>query len=171
MDNPFGKKQDIMTAINHARESIAVEGFAVNIHQPGLYPNTRTDSVHTVGLQQIGLPELVISGMHDSVTAVGLIGLCARLQRDQGEFLPGRLIKEVFKDGSPYGFMCVQVEDRFIDDLFPLNKVLFGPEIKTRAIQLAWPDVEGRFPWEPGAQNAESRKLGSKPSDGSSEAT
>lgn len=162
--------QDVLSLYEQAKKLIEEKGFAVVAAQMNVEPDPLNDCVHTLGLAAQGLPELVVFGMTDDLGS-SVLATLANIQINQGPFIQGRVVKdEMFKEGSPYAFMMIEVEPCYIDDVFFMNKVLYGENFKTTAIQVCYQDINGRYPWDPGSDLAETHKLGRQPNEEGSEA-
>lgn len=113
------------------------------------------DYAYTVGLTGRGLPELVIFGLgHDAARSV-LNAVAGRLVAGEQVEAPARL-RGVVKG---YDVTVMTVTDF---QLLPLAfKVAGVPSI--RALQIVWPDGQGRWPWEPGSGVATMPLLGAVP--------
>lgn len=98
---------------------------------------------HTIGLIDRGMPELLVSG----------------LDRDTGVAVLRKAAQEVLdRSGAVDGEMSDRIADRSV--MFrslPLERAgRYAMEAANRApsqfhaLQVVWPDGEGRFPWAPG---------------------
>jgi hypothetical protein len=118
---------DILTLLDEARQKIDKSGYATITHP--YYSNEDNICAHTLGLAQQGLPDLVVNITHEGADlAARLLAETADLQIKQGKFAHGReLRKEVFPDlpaDSSTKLMLLEVEPKYLDRVFALNKVL-----------------------------------------------
>ena len=154
--------QDVLTMARTARVDIEKRGYAVVFNEVSTTDGW-LQANHTLGLAKQGLPELVEFGLGEELGKRILHDL-AQLQISQGPFTEGREIKdEIFHDGGDYSFMMVQIELQYIDDIFGLNKFLFGPEFVTTGMQVAYPDSKRRWPWDKDSELGEMPRLGRRP--------
>lgn len=154
--------QDVLTMARTARADIEKRGYAIvynEVNTTGGWVQTN----HTLGLVKQGLPELLEFGLGESLGKQVLHDL-AQLQIAQGPFTEGREIKdEILTEGADYSFKMVEIEPQYIDDVFGLNKFLFGPEIVATAMQVCYPDSKGRWPWDKDSDLDEMPRLGRRP--------
>jgi hypothetical protein len=95
---------------------------------------------YTVGLTAHGLAELVVVGRRHA-DAVRLLQSWGDYVLDQSLVLPGERL------GS--GTLVMEaVEVERPEEHLLVAAALYGPGV--RALQLAWADARGRWPWEPG---------------------
>ena len=99
---------------------------------------------YTVGLSGKGLPELVIYGLPGPVARRLLNEVARRMVAAKEPFRGGDEILGVLADELP--LVAVGIEDG--GDLNLVRELYGAPE----AVQLVWPDGDGVFPWEAGAQ-------------------
>lgn len=121
------------------REIIDTHGWAVQ----GVLPEADQPGVpfgYTVGLTAKDLPELVIYGLPPR-TASAILNTAARRMTESGPFSPGDRISPP-SDGPD-----VAVIDVVDTDVLTMIEHFYGP---SRALQLVWPDEQGRFPWQNG---------------------
>jgi hypothetical protein len=112
----------------------------------GVLGEGRTPSfAYTVGLYELGHPELITYGL-DSQSAWGVLNWFFERIRDGGELRPGQIVQPPGSD------------TRFLVEDFPAaGTVLHTVNLHyhrdrwnpVRAYQLTW-DADGSFPWEPG---------------------
>lgn len=95
---------------------------------------------YTAGLSEHGLPELVVTAVR-ARDAATLLCLWGDYLLDQSAVLPGETLRS-----GPWLLEAVAVDrpDRHL----LVADVLYGPRL--RALQLAWADAAGRWPWERG---------------------
>lgn len=155
--------RDLLSVMKEAKTSVERDGFALMIAQAGSMPDLDQDAIHTVGLAKQGLPELITFGLTAEFGST-VIAHLARLQISQGPFTHGREIKEeMFEEDSVAKFVMVEVNEKHLEKWFHINKALFGPEIEPTAMQVCWPDKDGKMPWEPGSALGDHISLGRKP--------
>ncbi|WP_006242414.1 DUF4262 domain-containing protein [Mycolicibacterium tusciae] len=94
---------------------------------------------YTIGLQEMGLPELLATGV-TTERALALFDLFVPDVIQDGAPAPGDQI--VLAEGAVFEAVEVDHPDAHMD----LGVKLFGP--KLRAVQLVWTDGFGRWPWE-----------------------
>jgi hypothetical protein len=98
---------------------------------------------YTVGLTALGHPELVIHGLPHDVAHVIASGMVDQIIREDKRFEPNRYYDDVLEN---YKVAIVTVDD-IGEQGYPLSlvKQVYGPN--TPAVQVVWPDIEGRFQW------------------------
>lgn len=101
---------------------------------------TQAESTYSVGLAAHGLPELIVLGVR-AAEAGRLIDLWATYLLEQSLVLPGETL-----ESGPFLMEAVEVSHP-ADHLGLAVAVHGGP---VQALQLAWADDRGRWPWEPG---------------------
>lgn len=104
---------------------------------------------YSVGLTEHGAPELIVTGLR-SESAARLIRAWGDYLLDESVVLPGETM-----ECGPWFLQAVQVE-RPRDHLL-LADSLYGDGV--RALQLAWADRAGRWPWEPGHRSRPAGQL------------
>ncbi|WP_024794114.1 DUF4262 domain-containing protein [Tomitella biformata] len=120
-------------------DKIAKHGWAVQ----GVFGDAETEAApfaYTVGLTAKRLPELVIYGL-DVGLAGNIVNSAATQMIERGEFAAGQEVGRLIKR-----FDMVAIEVLLPIDLRVAAQI-YG---QVRAIQLVWPDKEGRFPWQAG---------------------
>lgn len=133
-DHPDATEQD---HLDHLHGLMAERGWMVQgvegtrLHAPFAY---------TVGLTPLGLPELLVTGL-GLETAAGLLNHVADYTVTTNLVLPGERM-----DSDPWFLEAVHVEVPQAH-LFTAME-LYGPAVQ--ALQLAWADDRGRWPWERG---------------------
>lgn len=100
----------------------------------------RAEFSYTVGLTGHGLPELIVTGARRA-DAARLVGLWGEYLLDESLVLPGETL-----ESGPFVMEAVAVE-RPQDHLL-LATAVYGDAV--RALQLAWADGRGRWPWQQG---------------------
>ena len=95
---------------------------------------------YTVGLTSHGLPELLVAGMR-STAAHQLLESWGTYLLDQSLVLPGETLCS-----GPFAMEAIEVERP--EEHLRIAVAIYGPEV--RALQLAWADDRGRWPWQPG---------------------
>lgn len=102
-------------------------------------PDDRRPYAYTLGLHELGLPELLATGVTTD-RALALMDYFAREVIENGPPAPG----DRFPMSDIAMFEAVQVERP--DVHMELGAMLFGS--KLRAVQLVWTDMRGRWPWD-----------------------
>jgi hypothetical protein len=100
---------------------------------------------YTVGLTEIGLPEVAIAGVPLDVTGPLLNEMAARITQDGERLRHGRRVS-----GLVAGHDLLVVAGEPTDEVFPGSAMYRYGEGRVRLCQLVWPDPDGRFPWQPG---------------------
>jgi hypothetical protein len=123
--------------LERVRDRLAHERFVV---QSVTGSRTSAELTYSVGLTAHGLPELVVVGVrrHD---AAALVESWGDYLLDECLVLPGERLTS-----GPFVMEAVEVARP--EDSLAVAVALFGPQV--RALQLAWADDRGRWPWEPG---------------------
>lgn len=124
-------------------DKIAKHGWAVQ----GVFGDAEIEAApfaYTAGLTAQGLPELVIYGL-DVGLAGNVLNSAATQMIESGEFAAGQAVSRLIRN-----FDMVAIEVLLPVDLLAAVQI-YGP---VRAIQLVWPDTEGRFPWQTGYEFA-----------------
>lgn len=100
--------------------------------------------VYTIGLTEFDHPEIIVFGLGYEIAP--------RILNDLGERVRGG---EKFETGKPYDdiladYSCVFIEVANPDTAEEITQArnIYGPDIA--ALQLVWPDQDGRFPGEEG---------------------
>lgn len=103
---------------------------------------------YTIGFQHsFGVPEVLVTGL-DGPTAHGLLSEVAAAVREGSPLGPGRG-PEVRHNGHPCAWQAVSPE-RYGE--YVLSALWYYEGEPFQVVQLVWPDGEGRFPGEPGAE-------------------
>ena len=118
-----------------AEHGFMVQGVSADLDTPGW--------VYTIGLHAAGLPELILIGGMCPEDQHHAIDDLARRMLAGSAFEPGHREPEVV-DG--YDVTFLEVIDPTCDWLAIANLIQSG----YRALQVVWPDRDGRFPWEDG---------------------
>ena len=112
---------------------------------------------YTVGLHRAGLPELIVFGPPDDVAAPMLDSVAWQLRQGRayvdGDVVDGR------KGDQPVRVMEV-LDSR--THLLHANALSPSP-LPVPALQLIYPDRDGRWPWQPGSRIASVPLLGIVP--------
>ncbi len=133
-DHPDATTEDYLDEV---RDIIRGHGWAVQFVESEKRP-----FAYTIGLHDLGLPELLMTGLPPR-TVHRVLNSIAHLMVDDGTVL------------APA--MHIDYEDRFLIEVVEVEHpdvhlkfaiALCGPQI--RALQLVWADDRGRWPWEPG---------------------
>jgi hypothetical protein len=128
--------------INDARRQIRRRGWAVVHNAEGvLDANGKPTTVsYTLGLTHCGLPEFVTTGLPAEIAEVALNELAWRAIGG-GAQRPDALSAGVFTGLS---VVLVDVEGSQMSVLDAAGSVL---GVDFQAIQVVWPDADGRMPW------------------------
>jgi hypothetical protein len=133
-DNPDGTHEEYLEML---RATIEDHGWAVQYVE-----SDRRPFAYTVGLHDLDLPELLITGLKAEVSCRVLNSIAHMIVDDGTRLAPAVQID--YEDR--FLIEVVQVEH---PDVHLLRAVdLFGPNIE--ALQLVWADDRDRLPWEPG---------------------
>ena len=133
-DHPEASPQDYL---DHLADLMRDRGWMVQaVGGTRLY----APFAYTVGLTAVGLPELLVTGLK-ARPACELLNHVAAYTVQKSVILPGETM-----GADPWLLEAVHVE---VPDAHLLTAVeLYGPAV--RALQLAWADDRGRWPWEVG---------------------
>ena len=123
--------------LDHVRDLLTRQRFVV---QSVADSRTEAELTYTVGLTAHGLPELLVAGVRQA-EAARLVALWGDYLLDQSLILPGETLET-----GPFLLEAVEVE-RPGDHLL-LAVAIYGEDV--RALQLAWADERGRWPWQAG---------------------
>jgi Domain of unknown function (DUF4262) len=118
------------------RASVREHGWAIKYVEDDRHPYA-----YTIGLHELGLPELVTTGV-TLERALALLEYFIEEVLAKGAPRPGDRI--VLSDNAM--IEAVQVDHPEVH--LGLAVALFGPEL--RAVQLVWTDMCGRWPWDAG---------------------
>lgn len=133
-DNPSATIEDYLDEL---RATIRDHGWAVQFVECEKRP-----FAYTVGLHQLGLPELLITGLPAGAAARVLNCIAHMIIDDGTDVVPAMHIDYQNR------FLLEVVEVEHPDVHLRSAIRLFGPEV--RALQLVWADAQGRWPWERG---------------------
>jgi hypothetical protein len=123
--------------VSRIRELLTRQRFVVQ----GVTGSTdQAEMSYSVGLTAHGLPELIVLGVRHA-EAQRLLHVWGDYLLDQSLVVPGEHLT-----CGPFVMEAVEVE-RPQDHLL-LAELLYGPAV--RALQLAWADHRGRWPWAVG---------------------
>ena len=112
---------------------------------------------YTVGLAAIGEPEIIVFGLSPETSHHILNSMALPL--GERAWQPG-ISHEVFGLDVPAYLLVVADSSEHLT----VSNMLFGGADPIPALQLVYPDKNGRWPWEPGCLVADSQPLlGSKP--------
>jgi hypothetical protein len=101
---------------------------------------TEAEFSYSIGLTAHGLPELIVTGLQQD-KAARLIDVWGHYLINESLVLPGETMS-----CGPYALEAIEVERPQDHLLFAIN--LYGDAV--RALQLAWADERGRWPWQSG---------------------
>lgn len=137
--------------VDKARELIAEYGWAVQhvpaapAKQPG--GTEQPPFTYTIGLTAgHGHPELLLTGLPDEL-AGRIANEVGMRVRDGETFSPHGRYSGIL---SGYDVVMLPIPNAHRRDEFVLARRLF-PDLEFDALQVAWPDADGRFPWEEGS--------------------
>ena len=133
-DHPEMTMDDVL---DHVRERLTHERFVL---QSVLGSATEAEYTYSIGLTAHGLPELIVMGMRPA-EAGRLLGVWGDYLLDQSLVLPG----EALACGR---HVMEAVEVARPPEHLGLAVAVYGERV--RALQLAWCDSAGRWPWQPG---------------------
>jgi hypothetical protein len=135
-DHPRATRSDYL---DHMLDLIVKYGWAVQcVSGDGLHPPL----AYTVGLTEFGRPELVVTGMSVRRAEDLLNEVAEHLLHADVALTPGERIPLV---GGPT-IEVVEISER--TERLVNAVAIYGPGI--RALQLAYADDRGRWPWEAG---------------------
>lgn len=118
-------------------------GWAVQGVAPGVDDEPGPAFCYTVGLERAyDHPELYIIGVSVQVSHALLNDLASRI-RDGKQYAPGDVLDDLIQDHT---VTLIEADPTGI-----LNVAeAYQPDRAVRALQVVWPDPEGRFPWDDG---------------------
>jgi hypothetical protein len=128
-DNPSDAEEDI----DGLRASVCAHGWAIKYVE-----DERRPYAYTIGLHELGLPELLVTGV-TTERALALLDYFIQEAIAKGAPRPGDRITL----SDTVNIEAVHVDQP--DVHLSLAVRLFGP--KLRAVQLVWTDMCGRWPW------------------------
>ncbi len=119
----------------------------------GVFPTGPADLgfAYTIGLTEAGLPELIISGTYDN-QAKNLLNSAAR-QHASNEFAHGDTVDGI----ANVPFRAIDAPEA------PINIAHQRYGSRVRAVQLVWPDANGRWPGSVFAPPSDDQDLDGKP--------
>jgi hypothetical protein len=133
-DNPSDAEAE--EDIDGLRASVREHGWAIKYVE-----DDRRPYAYTMGLHELGLPELLVTGV-TTERALALLDYFIEEAIDKGAPRPGDRI--ALSDNA-----CIEAVNVDQPDVhLGLAVRLFGPEL--RAVQLVWTDMRGRWPWDKG---------------------
>lgn len=100
---------------------------------------------YTIGLTAHGCPEFIIAGKNPFVSEHLLNDLARRVVERAERFTAAQRITDLLD-----GYDGVLVEGPATGPLRPAAAHVRYGEARVCLLQVVWPDVHGRFPWEPG---------------------
>jgi hypothetical protein len=130
-DNPGGTAEEDIEGL---RDSVRAHGWAIKYVE-----DDRSPYAYTMGLHELGLPELLVTGV-TTERALALLDYFVEEAIAKGAPRPGDRI--ALSDTAMIEAVHVDHPDAHLD----LAVLLFGPEV--RAVQLVWTDMCGRWPWD-----------------------
>jgi hypothetical protein len=130
-DNPGGTAEGDLDGL---LASVRAHGWAIKYVE-----DDRRPYAYTIGLHELGLPELLATGV-TTERALALLDYLVQESIANGAPRPGDRI--VLSDAAMIEAVQVDHPDAHLD----LAVRLFGPEV--RAVQLVWTDMYGRWPWD-----------------------
>ena len=123
--------------LEQVRGLLGTQRFAV---QAVSGSTSESEFSYTVGLTAHGLHELIVLGLRQR-EAMAILHCWGEYRLDDDVVLPGETL-----ESGPFLLEAVEVERP--EDHLVVATALFGPSV--RALQLAWADSRGRWPWEAG---------------------
>lgn len=131
--------------LQRVRDLVAEHGWMIQ----GVFPTADSDDdepgfAYTVGLAVFHHPEIIVFGLSADV-AEGVLNDIGRRVRD-GETFAQQAYERVFGDHYPAWFIHCAAEET--ERLLTVSAAIHGGPVD--ALQLVWPDVERRFPWDDG---------------------
>lgn len=143
-----------------AKMQLMVEehGMAVQAVFPneGAEGEDRYPFAYTVGLARAGHPEFIVFGLPHEVAHEILNDIGFRVLRDEHTFRPGDTVHQLVRD---FPVRLIAVTDSW--KLLTISNHLYGnPDGCLPALELVFPDPDGRWPWEEGSTVASLPLLG-----------
>ena len=109
----------------------------------GVYSDeTGPPLTYTTGLVEHGLPELLIYGLEPE-QAIPIVNRAAELVLADADALAQPYLDRVLR--PPYRLALLPAVQT---DELTVTRLLYGPDVS--AVQLIWPDTDGRYPWDHG---------------------
>jgi len=136
-DREIKKRRNKRKKVLDLRDRLTRERFVVQSVEGS---RAAPEFTYSVGLTAHGLPELIVAAMRP-LDGACLVMACGDHLLDESLVLPGEALT-----WGPVVLEAVEVA-RPQDHLL-LAEAVFGPAV--RALQLAWADDRGRWPWQPG---------------------
>lgn len=131
------KKEGLKKVLEDTERFLNEPGWMVMAVGPG---DDKPGFAYTVGLIHYDHPEVIVFGLPPT-TAHSILGDVAERVKAGEMLLPNSTWEDFTANGLPAKFIVAKTDD--------LN--LCGRYFEEfTALQLVWPDKEGRFPWEPG---------------------
>ena len=130
-DNPSDVEAE--EDIDGLRECVQAHGWVIRCVE-----DDRRPYAYTIGLHQLGLPELLATGV-TTERALVLLDYFGQAAIAEGAPKPGH--RRDFLGLAQIEAVHVDHPDAHLD----LAVRLFGPRL--RAVQLVWTDTQGRWPW------------------------
>ena len=140
-DNPNGTIEEYFDEL---RATIRTQGWVVQYVE-----SDRTPYAYTIGLHDLGLPELLVTG----VSPQRATRLLNKLARDT---LRGTTLEPGQQISVPTGPLVEIVEVNHPDAHLNFAVAFGGPDV--RGMQLVWADGRGRWPWAPGFCDGRTRQ-------------
>ncbi|MUL67176.1 hypothetical protein BOO86_22065 [Mycobacterium sp. CBMA 234] len=133
-DNPDGTDEEYLDIL---RGMVRDHGWTVQFVEDGRRP-----FAYTIGLHDIGLPEMMITGMQPEPSARVLGSLAHQITED------GTFLRPAMHINYQNEFLFEVVDVEHPDVHLKYAVALCSPRI--RAFQLVWADDRGRWPWDRG---------------------
>ena len=116
-------------------------------------PLTDIPFSYTVGLTALQRPELLLAGLTADVAHVLLNQMAGRVHHTAQQFADDQLISDLLT-----GYDAVIIDGDLTGQLRPSVALARYDDTRVRLQQIVWPDVRGRFPWDPGYGYAQQRQ-------------
>lgn len=99
---------------------------------------------YTIGLHSLGLPEVIIMGLPptNGQTLLNDVGFMMKEQGGPVEF--GKSYDEFANLPTQF----VEVDEQYIKEYMCQAGFYYGESTPLKAIQMVWPDTQGKFPWD-----------------------
>lgn len=113
---------------------------------------------YSQGLMLLGHPDIFITGLHPR-TAHGFISMIYESVKAGNRYEPGVDYTDL-AEGFPARFR--RVDPFWVHEHMTATWIYYGefhPQITTEALQLVYPDAQGRWPWEAGCDRKIVRSL------------
>jgi hypothetical protein len=126
----------------HQSLAIAAVGWAVTavLPEPGEAPYA-----YTVGLTELGAPELVITGLPHDIAHALLNDAADRVHEHGARWCHRQRIHDLLS-----GLDAVIIDGAAHELIHPGTAYARYGQQRVRLQQIVWPDPRGRFPWEDG---------------------